>query len=115
MSYVPVLIHALFFGVAAGNIWSAPFIGRTSPVGWLIVALGMYLPARLQSAQRYQRTAMVAALAWPVAFLWQSIHYSSPNLLLGSIQAAVLIVSSQGAAWVAERRVARSDPTNDAA
>ena len=113
ISYVPVLIQGLFFGAAAGNIWSAPFIGGPSSIGWLLVALGMYLPARSHDLQRFPRTAMVGAIAWPVAFLWQAIHQSAPDLLLGSIQAAVLLVSSQGAAWAAERNVARPDPPDN--
>jgi hypothetical protein len=115
-SYLPVLIQGVFFGVAAGNIWSAPFIGGSSAIGCGIVAFGMYFPARLQSAQRFMRTALVGLIAWPVACLWQTIHHSAPTLMLGSVQLLVLLASSQLAAWLAERSAARSgNPDEDAA
>jgi len=82
-------------------------------VGWLVVALGMYFPATLQRTQRFWRTGLVATLAWPVAFLWQSMHESAPNLVLGWIQVAILLVSSQVAAWVVERRAMRSEAADE--
>ena len=107
ISYAPLLIQGLFFGVAAGNIWSAPFVGGASLVGLILAASAMYFPARLQPAQRYARTALVALLAWPVAYIWQTIHQSAPSAALGAVQVAALLVGSQlgalGAGWAAKR------------
>ena len=95
LAIAPILVQGLFYGVAAGNIWSAPFIGGSSSVGLALMTLCMYFPARLQRANRFVRTAMVAAVAWPVAYVWQGIHSSEPGTVLALFQVAALLAGSQ--------------------
>ena len=108
-SYAPIMIQSLFVGMAAGNLWSVPFIGGSSWIGLLVVAVCMYFPARLHEVNRFGRTALVAALAWPLAYAWQALHQSAPGTMLSWLQISALLVGSQIGALLSGWRVKPRD------
>jgi hypothetical protein len=99
-----IFIEAAFLGVAAGNLWSAPFIGGGPWVAALFIAACLFFSARHASGNRFVRTALVALAAWPVAIMWQALHGAAPDRAESGFQAMVLLGTSQLAALAVRRK-----------
>ena len=108
-----ILVLGVFLGLAAGNVWSAPFIGGDSIVGVAFVLACLFFSALPDAGNRFFRTGAVAALAWPIAHAWQTLHHQTPGFALALLQAVVLLVGSQASALLASVVAKRMETNHD--
>lgn len=90
-----LLIQALMVGAAAGNVQVAPIIGQGS-VFWFAFVLLMFT-ALATVAASFSRLLVVALLASPVLYVWQSVHRFQPSSVFLVVEFAYLLFSSQAA------------------
>jgi hypothetical protein len=114
----PVLILAVFLGVAAGNLYAAPIIGGASIIGLLIVPCFPITSALTGLQWQFLRGALIATLAWPICWLWQRAHrigVTDPSVALCLVQYLAILCGTQIAAAISrsQRRRQQDDAGSD--